>query len=77
VQIDHEAEEFPFAQLARILRHRIESGEYEPGKKIPSIEDIVAETGLSPMTIRRAVKVLSDEGLVRVVPGRGTFVARR
>jgi GntR family transcriptional regulator len=77
VHIDHDAEEFPFAQLARILRERIDSGEYPPGRKIPSIEDIVAETGLSPLTIRRAVKVLSDDGVVHVVPGRGTFVARR
>ena len=77
MHIDHESAEFPYAQLARILRDRIESGEYPPGRKIPSIEGIVAESGLSPMTIRRAVRVLSDEGLVDVIPGRGTFVTRK
>lgn len=74
VLIDHGAAEFPYLQLARILRERIASGEYAPGAKIPAIAAMVAETGLDVMTIRRAVKVLADEDLVTVVPGRGTYV---
>ena len=77
VRIDHDAADFPFEQLAVQLRERITSGEYAAGQKLPTINEIVSETGLSPMTIRRAVKTLADEGLVRVVPGRGTFVAER
>lgn len=76
VRIDHDAADFPFEQLAVQLRERIASGEYAAGQKLPTINEIVSETGLSPMTIRRAVKILADEGLVRVVPGRGTFVAK-
>jgi len=76
VQIDHGGPDFPYEQLAAILRQRISSGECAPGDKLPTIAAIVEETGLSPMTIRRAFRVLADEGLVRVVPGRGTFVAR-
>jgi DNA-binding GntR family transcriptional regulator len=75
VKIDHDAAEFPYEQLAALLRDRIRAGEFPPGSKLPSIEDIVAETGLSPMTIRRTFRVLSGEGLVRIVPGRGTYVA--
>ncbi len=77
IKIDHDAAEFPFVQLAHQLRDAITSGEFPPGRKLPSIDDIVKDTGLSPMTIRRAFKMLSDEGLVRIVPGRGTFVADR
>jgi GntR family transcriptional regulator len=74
ITIDHDSAEFPFQQLARALRDGIESGEYPPGRKMPSIDAIVKETGLSPMTIRRAFQVLAAEGHVTVVPGRGTYV---
>lgn len=76
MHIDHDSADFPYEQLAGILRERITSGEYEAGRRLPSIQDIVAETGLSPMTIRRAFKVLAVEGLVRIVPGRGAFAAQ-
>jgi GntR family transcriptional regulator len=75
VQIDHGGADFPYVQLADQLRARIRSGEFGPGAKLPTIDEIVADTGLSPMTIRRAYRVLADEGLVRVVKGRGTFVS--
>jgi GntR family transcriptional regulator len=74
--IDHGAAEFPFMQLAAILRARIEAGEYPAGRKIPPLIDLQGEFGLSSMTVRRAVAMLADEGLLRRVPGRGTYVTR-
>jgi len=74
VTIDHGAAEFPYLQLARILRGRIASGEYPAGRKIPPLIELQEEFGLSSMTVRRAVGVLADEGLLVKVPGRGTFV---
>lgn len=44
--------------------------------KLPSIMDLTEETGLAPNTIRRAIKILVDEGLVETRQGRGTFVRR-
>ncbi len=76
VHIDHEGDEFPYVQLANLLRERIRSGEYPPGRAIPSVERIRQETGLAVKTIRRAIRVLEDEGLVVVRPGWGTFVAK-
>jgi len=74
VQIDHDAAEFPFQQLAAIIRARIEDGTYPPGRRIPTHMQLEAESGLSPMTVRRAVRLLAEDGLVKTVPGRGTFV---
>jgi GntR family transcriptional regulator len=74
VQIDHDAAEFPFQQLAAIIRARITDGTYQPGRRIPPMTELEAESGLSPMTVRRAIRLLIEEGLVRTVPGRGTFV---
>lgn len=64
----------PYQQLASILRDRIAAGEFRPGDALPSEKDLVQEHGLARETVRRAVKVLRDEGLVVTIPGRGTFV---
>jgi DNA-binding transcriptional MocR family regulator len=74
VQIDHTAADFPYIQLAGILRGRINTGKYAPGARLPTITAMVGETGLAPDTVRRAVRELAAEGLVRTVRGRGTFV---
>lgn len=63
-----------YVQLAAILRARIDSGVITA--RLPSEKDLHDEFGLAPMTIRKAVRMLADEGLVVVVPGRGTFVSR-
>ena len=72
--IDHEAAEFPYLQLARILRERIADGTYPAGRKIPGLVAMEQEFGVSNMTVRRAVALLAEEGLLQVVAGRGTFV---
>lgn len=74
--INRGAADFEYQQLAQILRGRIADGTYPAGGKIPSLLVLQGEFGLSSMTVRRAVRELAGEGLLRVVPGRGTFVTR-
>lgn len=61
-----------YRQLAALLEGDIAAGRFDG--PLPSITTLVQETGLAVMTVRRAVQVLADAGLVDVVPGRGTFV---
>jgi GntR family transcriptional regulator len=75
--IDREWDEPVYQQLARILREQIRSGDLEPRRPIPSVRTLVERYGVARATAAKAVQVLADEGLVRVVPGRGWFVARR
>lgn len=72
--IDREAPVPPYLQLAAILRRRIESGEIPPGRAIPSLIALEAEYGLARDTIRKAIQVLRDEGLVETVAGMGIYV---
>jgi GntR family transcriptional regulator len=76
VKIDKDAPEFPYVQLAAILREQIRSGDLAARQKIPPLTVLEQQYGLSTMTVRRAIAVLIDEGLVQTVPGRGTFVTR-
>jgi GntR family transcriptional regulator len=76
VEIDHEAAEPVYRQLAAILRARIEDGEFAPGRPIPSETTLMQQYGLARETCRKAVRVLRDEGLVIIVQGRGAFVTK-
>ena len=61
-------------QLAAALRAVIESGELEPGQPIPSESYLQQEHGVSRGTVREAVAILREQGLVVTIQGRGTFV---
>jgi GntR family transcriptional regulator len=64
-----------YLQLAAILRGQIERGELVPRQPLPSESYLVGRHGVSRGTARRAVEVLRNEGLVRTIPQRGTYVA--
>jgi GntR family transcriptional regulator len=72
VKIDNDSPEHPYVQLAGLLRERIAAGEIGP--RVPSITELAGESDLSAATVKRALKLLRDEGLIYTVPGRGTFV---
>jgi DNA-binding GntR family transcriptional regulator len=58
-----------------MLRNEIVSGRLRPGEKINEAR-ISAAMGVSRGTLREAMRVLEQEGLLRSVPHRGTFVRR-
>lgn len=72
--IDPEGPEPLYQQVAAILRAQIEDGTLPPDRPVPSITSLVQEYGIARGTAIKALGVLEDEGLVRVVQGRGTFV---
>jgi GntR family transcriptional regulator len=74
VKIDNDSPEHPYVQLAGLLRDRIKAGEVGP--RVPSIMELADVTGLSAATVKRALGLLRDEGLIYAVPGRGTFVRK-
>jgi GntR family transcriptional regulator len=72
--IDRSSYEPPYAQLARLLRERIASGEYRAGDRLPSEAELCEAYRVSPMTVRRAVTLLVQEEVATTEQGRGTFV---
>jgi GntR family transcriptional regulator len=65
-----------YTQLANALRAQIDDGKWPVGSRLPSIEMLAQEFGVASATIRQAIKVLEEEGLVRRRHGRGTFIER-
>lgn len=72
VTISYDSADPPYRQLAAILRQRIEAGEIT--SRLPGEKALQQEFGLALATVRKAVKVLRDEGRVRTVPGWGSYV---
>ncbi len=61
--------------IADELRTRVSSGTYAAGRVLPSESEMSAEFGVSRVTIRKALEILRDEGLVDARQGFGWFVA--
>jgi DNA-binding transcriptional MocR family regulator len=63
------------ARIVQSLREQAERS--APGDRLPSSRELVAEHGVSPLTVREAVRRLAAEGVVETRPGHGTFVLAR
>jgi GntR family transcriptional regulator len=72
--IDRSSHEPAYAQLVRILRGQLAAGVFRPGDRLPSEAQLCERYGVSPMTVRRVVNILADQGVVVAEQGRGTFV---
>jgi len=64
-----------YQQIQHLIRHRIATRDYLPGKQIPSEHDLCGELQVSRVTLRDALRELVREKLLVKVQGKGTFVA--
>jgi DNA-binding GntR family transcriptional regulator len=71
------ARAFLYDSLAQAVRRRVADGIYAPGAAIPSEAELVREFGVSAITVRRAIRDLTVEGVVLGRQGRGVFVVDR
>lgn len=65
----------PFARIKQHLKDGLAGGLWPPGTQMPSEADLVAQFGVSRMTVNRALRELQSEGLVQRAQGVGTFAA--
>ncbi|MGH7332586.1 MAG: GntR family transcriptional regulator [Candidatus Rokuibacteriota bacterium] len=71
------ARSIPFyLQLADHLRARIARGDFLPGSRMPSEQQLIEQTRLSRITVRQGLAVLAQSGWVIKQQGRGTFAGR-
>jgi GntR family transcriptional regulator len=58
------------------MRQTIETGQWAPGQKLPSLEQLSKEFEVALLTARQAVSLLVEEGLIWRKQGMGTFVSK-
>lgn len=64
-------------RLSDDIRIKIETGEYTPGQKLPTLREIADEYACSIASVRKAVDLLRQQGLVVSRQGKGSFVRER
>ncbi len=73
--IDRAAPEPIYQQIKKTIQQKIAAGEWIAGQKLPSENDLVVALEVSRMTINRALRELTQQGLINRVHGLGSFVA--
>lgn len=75
--LDKDSSEQLFLQIRRMVLRAIRDQELQTGQRVPSVNVLSLNLGVSRMTVRMALQALIEEGWLYTVPGKGTFVAER
>ncbi len=64
-----------YIQIKDLLQQQIQSGVYAEGDRLPSERELSERYGVSRMTARQALQLLSQSGIVHAQVGKGTYVS--
>lgn len=70
----HQDDQPLYLQIASELRRNIQESVFKVGDRLPTETELSDRFGVNRHTLRRAMEVLRQEGIVRVERGRGMFV---
>ncbi len=59
------------------IKNNISEGTFSPNTKLPSEYELMEQFGVSRQTVRKALEVLEEEGVVKSRQGSGTFVMEK
>lgn len=64
-----------YRQFADSVEEQIRSGHYQPGQKLPSMDQLAANFSINKLTVYKALQELARRGVIRTVRAQGTFVS--
>ena len=64
-----------YLQLEAQVKQAVAAGALRAADALPSVRKLAAELRINPNTVARAYQNLERDGVIRSVPGGGTFVA--
>jgi DNA-binding GntR family transcriptional regulator len=73
-KVDRRSHEPSYTQLVNIIKEQVASGDLRAGDRLPSESQLCKYHRVSPMTVRRAINILVEQGVVIAEQGRGTFI---
>lgn len=63
-----------YVKIYDALYLKIINGEFQPGSQLPSEPELARMMGVSRMTLRQALSLLKEDGLINNIRGKGTFI---
>lgn len=75
IQFDPQSNKPKYQQLIDSIVDAIDSGKFERGKQLPSINVVANEFGMARMTVTKAYDELRERGLINSHHGKGFYVA--
>lgn len=63
-----------YIQISQLIKSRIDAGVYETNQLLPSEMDVQKQFSVSRITARKAYNILMEQGIIRAVRGKGTYV---
>lgn len=72
---DTEKKTAKYRFLVDTIKEKIKNGEYEPGERMESENTLSEQFGYSRQTVRQALSVLEQEGLIERRRGSGTYIS--
>lgn len=66
-----------YLQICNDLRRRIEKGAFPYGSRLPSERELAQQYQVDRKTLRRAVDMLEEEGILQCIRGKGIYISRQ
>ncbi|MBY9079101.1 FadR family transcriptional regulator [Paenibacillus sp. HN-1] len=63
-----------FQATMELMKQKIQSGEWAPGDRLPTLQQLAADFSVSVTTVREALRILESQGNVSIEHGRGMYV---
>jgi len=67
-------DDYLYVQVADHIEARIRTGDLPVGARLPGEHDLAEEYGVAFNTARRVTRELRERGLIRTLPGKGSYV---
>lgn len=75
-QVQFKSGDSVYGQVVYAAKKAVVSGQLQPGDRFPSVRQLSQEFKINPNTAHKAIATLIEDGLLEVLPGIGTVVAK-
>lgn len=74
IELDQGSATPPFEQLRALVTAQVESGELQPGDRLPTVRALADQLGVATGTVARSYRELEQAGVIETRGRAGSFV---